>query len=160
MKEEKGIYRGLRSLMSVQYLMFYSSMMCLYSLVVASRTSLFSMISCYFLSATTGMEIKKPISTITFSACSTQETTYAYQKFPFQSHQLDEGLKYLGFCIKPHGYKISNWMWLVTKVKKELLNWNHHFLSRAGRLVIQNGSKKPSKFSKIQKLSQRKTFTK
>lgn len=52
---------------------------------------------------TTGMETNRTKSTITFSACSPQESRHAYQKFPFQSFQLDDKLKYLGFHINSHG---------------------------------------------------------
>jgi len=75
-------------------------------------------------------------STITISDCSPHEARVAQQKFPFQSHHLEDALKYMGFWIKPHCYMIVNWIWLVVKITKQLLNWNHRFLSRVAMLVL------------------------
>lgn len=75
-------------------------------------------------------------STISFPEFSPQEIWTALQKLPFQRLYLGDGLKYVGFCIKPHSYKIEDWIWIVAKMEKILHNWNHRFLSRAGRLVL------------------------
>lgn len=49
---------------------------------------------------------------------------------------MDEGLKYLGYRLKPHGYKIADWIWLITKMEKRLNIWYHKYLSRVGRLIL------------------------
>lgn len=36
--------------------------------------------------------------------------------FPFQHKDLNEGLKYLGFNIKPNYYEKDVWWWLVSKI--------------------------------------------
>eukprot|EP00253_Pinus_taeda_P023181 PITA_23181 len=84
----------------------------------------------------TGMEINREKSTISLSACTIQESQIASQNFPFQATDLMGGLKYLGFRLKPDGYKIANWTWLITKVEKRINCWCHKFLSRAGTLIL------------------------
>lgn len=88
-----------------------------------------------FFSATR-MEINGPKSSITLAAYTPQETCHALLKFPFQRTQIEDVLKYLGFRVKSHGYKIVYWAWLVTKVERRLNDWSHRLLSRACRLVL------------------------
>jgi len=44
---------------------------------------------------------------------------------------LEEGLKYLGFHLKPNDYKKPDWMWLLEKLDKRLKAWSNKWLSRA-----------------------------
>eukprot|EP00253_Pinus_taeda_P035221 PITA_35221 len=84
----------------------------------------------------TGMLINNNKSTITIFGCSVHESTFATQRFPFTYLELVDGIKYLGFRLKPSGYKIADWIWLITKVEKRLQVWYHRYLSRAGRLIL------------------------
>eukprot|EP00253_Pinus_taeda_P033341 PITA_33341 len=84
----------------------------------------------------TGMEANHSKSTITLSYTSLQEARIAHQFLPFQHHHLEDGLKYLGFWLKPHCYRIGDWIWLVIKIEKRLTHWNHRFLSRVSHLVV------------------------
>lgn len=84
----------------------------------------------------TGMLINNNKSTITMVGCSIHESAFATQRFPFTYLNLADGIKYLGFRLKPSGYKIADWVWLITKVEKRLQVWYHRYLSRAGRLVL------------------------
>jgi len=49
---------------------------------------------------------------------------------------LDDGLKYLGYKLKPTGYKIANWTWLIAKLEKRLSLWYFKYLSWVGRLTV------------------------
>jgi hypothetical protein len=49
---------------------------------------------------------------------------------------LDQGLKYLGFHLKPNLYKKGDWQWLIAKVEKKINHWCNRWLSRGGRLVL------------------------
>lgn len=84
----------------------------------------------------TGMLINNNKSTITMVGCSIHQSTFASQRFPFTYSNLADGIKYLGFRLKPSGYKIADWVWLITKVEKRIQVWYHRYLSRAGRLVL------------------------
>lgn len=52
-----------------------------------------------------------------------QEAELITQHFPFELGELDEGLKYLGFCLKPNCYSKQNWMWLVARIEKRIKAW-------------------------------------
>lgn len=61
---------------------------------------------------------------------------YVQQKFQFQFLNFDNGLKYLGFHLKPNNYKKIDWIWLLEKIKKRLKVWRRRWLPRVGRLVL------------------------
>lgn len=84
----------------------------------------------------TGMMVNDSKSTITTVGCSRHEVAYATHRFPFTSSTLADGIKYLGYRLKPLGYKIADWTWLIAKVEKRLQIWYHKFLSRASRLIL------------------------
>eukprot|EP00253_Pinus_taeda_P003007 PITA_03007 len=84
----------------------------------------------------TGMKINEQKSTITTVGCTVHESAFALQRFPFISLSLADGIKYLGFRLKPNGYKIVDWLWLITKVERRLQVWYHRYLSRVGRLIL------------------------
>jgi hypothetical protein len=79
----------------------------------------------------TGMEINNQKSSITLSYLSEEDSLHISTRFPFQVHDLDEGLKYLGFQLKPNNYRKIDWRWLITKLEKRLKCWSHRWLSRA-----------------------------
>jgi hypothetical protein len=84
----------------------------------------------------TGMEINKQKSSITFSSMEDEEILYFLERLPFQSLDIEEGLKYLGFLLKPNDYRKTDWQWLLEKLEKRLKCWSQCWLSRAGRLVL------------------------
>ena len=49
---------------------------------------------------------------------------------------MDEGLKYLGFHLKPNDYRKTDWMWLLEKLENILKVWSNKWLSRAAILVL------------------------
>ena len=57
---------------------------------------------------TTGMVINNTKSTIKATGCTHHEIQYALHRFPFTLLQMEGDLKYLGYRLKHHGYKISN----------------------------------------------------
>ena len=40
--------------------------------------------------------------------------------FRFQCRDLDSGVKYLGFFLKPNDYRKKDWVWLLAKIEKKL----------------------------------------
>lgn len=73
----------------------------------------------------TGIECNARKSTITSSGCSPHEIQFALHRFPYSLLSFDDGLKYLGFRLKPLHYKIADWTWLVTKIERSLNIWHH-----------------------------------
>jgi hypothetical protein len=57
-------------------------------------------------------------------------------EFIISFNNLEEGMKYLGFCLKPNGYRIVDWNWFIEKVVKRINNWTFRWLSLGGRLIL------------------------
>jgi hypothetical protein len=87
-------------------------------------------------SKATGMQINDRKSSLTTFLLSEEEELAHYTFFPFERRALDDGLKYLGFNLKPNDYRKEDWKWLLKKLDKRLNTWSHRWLSRAGRLVL------------------------
>lgn len=84
----------------------------------------------------TRMTINDSKYTMIAAQCTQHETHFALQRFRFTPLRLEEGLKYLGYKIKPLDYIISHWTWLIAKMEKRLKTWYFKYLSRAGRLTL------------------------
>lgn len=82
------------------------------------------------------MEYNHVKSTLAVVGCSQYEIHYAHQRFPFSILAFEDGLKCLGFRLKPNRYKIVDWTWLVAKIERRLNIWRHRWISRAIRLVL------------------------
>jgi hypothetical protein len=65
-----------------------------------------------------------------------EEIIFYQSLFPFEVKDIDSGLKYLGFQLKPNCYKKSDWTWLIEKLEKRLKVWSFRWLSRGGHLVL------------------------
>ena len=46
------------------------------------------------------------------------------------------GFKYLGYFIKPLGYLINDWLWLLRRFEHKISHWSLRLLSMGGRLVL------------------------
>ena len=62
--------------------------------------------------------------------------TQLYQVFHFKLVELQEVLKYLGFVLKPNGYSIKDWGWLITKIESRIQLWRYRWLSSGERLTL------------------------
>lgn len=92
---------------------------------------------CYlFFCKATGMEPNYDKSTIIFNSCLQNEQRYASQHFAFIRQELDSGLKYLGFKVKPNGHCIADWLRLLAKIENHINIWHQKWLSRASGLTL------------------------
>lgn len=57
----------------------------------------------------TGMLINEGKSTLMVTTCFQHEINYVLDRFHFTQLELVEGLKYLGYKLKPIGYNIADW---------------------------------------------------
>ena len=64
----------------------------------------------------TGMMINASKSCLVINMVQEEDLQYMIDKFPFQSHNFDDGIKYLGFYLKPNDYKKADWRWLIGKL--------------------------------------------
>ena len=55
---------------------------------------------------------------------------------PYKMEPIVSGFKYLGYFLKPLGYKVSDWNWLFQKYEKRIHTWTHKLLSLGGRLIL------------------------
>ena len=55
---------------------------------------------------------------------------------PYKADPIQLGFKYLGFYIKPLGYKVEDWYWLVKDFERRIHLWYNKYLSLGGRLVL------------------------
>jgi len=55
----------------------------------------------------TGMVLNEAKSTIIATGCSQHEIQYALRRFSFTLLHMEEGVRYLDYRLKPHGYKIA-----------------------------------------------------
>jgi hypothetical protein len=48
-----------------------------------------------------------------------KEVVYDHCKriFHFEFLDFDEGIKYMGFRLKPNSYKKTDWLWLIAKLE-------------------------------------------
>jgi hypothetical protein len=83
-----------------------------------------------------GMQINEHKSTISTSAMTEQEVELYKSTFNYEHKPFDEGMKYLGFHLKPNNYRKVDWAWLIAKLEKRLKAWSFQWLSRVGRLVL------------------------
>lgn len=57
---------------------------------------------------------------------------------PYKACQLEKGFKYLGYFLKPNGYKTYYWSWLLTKFENRIHQWTYRLLSMGGRHTLKN----------------------
>ena len=55
---------------------------------------------------------------------------------PYKMLPITTGFKYLGFFIKPLGYRSKDWNWLVQKFENKISLWTHKLLSLGGRSIL------------------------
>ena len=48
---------------------------------------------------------------------------------PFKMDLIDSGFKYLGFRLKPLGYGLKDWRWIIKIFEDKLSHWTHKLLS-------------------------------
>ena len=44
---------------------------------------------------------------------------------PFRFAHLDLGFSYLGFHLKPCGYLVKDWLWLLSRFEQRINHWTH-----------------------------------
>jgi hypothetical protein len=75
-------------------------------------------------------------STVSFYRMEAGTKDFFKSLFPFEILNFQEGIKYLGFHLKPNDYRKSDWRWLLAKLENRLKGWSFRWLSRAGRLTL------------------------
>eukprot|EP00253_Pinus_taeda_P018856 PITA_18856 len=119
---------------SLTHLLFVDDVLILLNGSLADTCALHNVFNLFQKASSMTINVQK--STLTAIGCSHNEVHYTLSGFAFPIHTMEEGLKYLGFWLKPGGYKIVDWIWLIIKVEKRLNAWYNMYLTRAGRLTL------------------------
>ena len=57
---------------------------------------------------------------------------------PYSMVHISMSFKYLGFCLKPLGYRSSDWLWLVERFENKIKHWSFRLLTLGGRVILIN----------------------
>jgi hypothetical protein len=132
-----GTFQGISisSGMKITHLLFVDDIHIFCNGKVGDAETLVDILANFLLA--TGMIINVQKSTISTSELDEEENEVYQRLFPFTLQDISQGIKYLGFQLKPNSYKKEDWKWLIEKVEKRLNNWSFRWLSRAGRLTLK-----------------------
>ena len=84
----------------------------------------------------TGMEINDEKSSFLYNDMDEHSRENTFALLPFKMEPLSMGFKYLGYYLKPLGYCVNEWHWLIKKFEKRICNWTYRLLSLGGRLIL------------------------
>jgi hypothetical protein len=84
----------------------------------------------------TGMEINDNKSLILCNELSPKVEEHILHQYSFHFEPLDNGLKYLGYHLKPNDYRVADWMWLFRKIEARITCWCYRWLTIGGRIVF------------------------
>jgi hypothetical protein len=83
------------------------------------------------------MDINKNKYSLFTSSLDDTHNTRMERIFPFQNLDINEGVIYLGFTLKPNNYGKAIWGWILTRIKNHISFWcNRWWLFRGDRLVL------------------------
>ena len=54
----------------------------------------------------------------------------------YKMETISVGFMYLGYFLKPLGYRVCDWHWLIQRFERWISHWVHKFLSIGGRLTL------------------------
>ena len=100
----------------ITHLLFVDEILIFCSRNVQDMNTLANILALF--STVTGMEINVGKSMLTTHRMDANEVGHATHCFPFIRVLLDDGLKYLGFSLKPNNYLKKDWVWLIKKLEK------------------------------------------
>lgn len=71
----------------------------------------------------TGMEANMKKSLMSFNALEVKVKIQVINLLPMNHSDLNHGIKYLGFKLKPSDYKYVDWLWLFNKIEATISIW-------------------------------------
>ena len=58
--------------------------------------------------------------------------------FDYTLVNVESGISYLGFFIKPNDYAKKDWVWLLAWIENRLKMWCNRWVSHGGRIILIN----------------------
>ena len=134
--KRRGLFEGIKiaANLNITHLLFVDDILIFCNGSIREEAILSELLTLFC--KATGMQINFQKSTITTLNLEEEVLRTFLELFPFQHFSLDDGIKYLGFRLKPNCYKKEDWNWLLAKLEARVNNWCNRWLSRAGRLVL------------------------
>ena len=86
--------------------------------------------------STTGMVVSIKKSSFLFQFVDLDIKNEIVDFLPYSMVHISEGFKYLGFRLKPLGYRSSDWNWLVERFEMKINHWSFKLLSLGGRVIL------------------------
>jgi hypothetical protein len=83
-----------------------------------------------------GLQINLTKSTFHYSGILGVDLETYKAIFPYNFIEIIDGLRYLGYFLKPDRYKAEDWRWLLIKFEKRIGFWCNRWLSLGGRFVL------------------------
>jgi len=119
-EKSSGIFKGIR----ISQELYISHLLFFYDILIfcdGSRHDTNKLCEgIYLFKRASGMIINDQKSTISYAYLEADEIRYYVSKLSFHQLDMDEGLKYLGFQLKPNDYRKIDWMWLIEKMERRL----------------------------------------
>ena len=133
---DHGLIRGINisPLLALTHLLFVDDVILLGSGAL-SEWMAFDVILSTFCKAS-GMYISLEKSCFLYNNLDVDVGTDIAQLLPYKMDPITSGFKYLGYQLKPLGYKSNDWLWLIQKFECRILHWSHKLLSLGGRLIL------------------------
>ena len=83
-----------------------------------------------------GMFINSEKSCFHFNNVDDESILRSTHSMPFKTQDISRGFNYLGYFIKPMGYYVKDWLWLIKKFENRISHWTFRLLSMGGRVVL------------------------
>lgn len=84
----------------------------------------------------TGLRINGVKSSFHHGDVNLEVIEYLTHLFNIQAKSIKEGMKYLGYHLKPIGFSKSDWTWDLNRFYKRIVGWEYKCLSLAGRMIL------------------------
>ena len=135
-EKRRGHLEGIRVApnLNITHLLFVDDILIFFngSLMEAEKLSKIPFLFC----KATKMHINSRKSPLTTFNLEDNVTRVLLELFPFLHYTLDEGIKYLGFRLKPNCYKKEDWNWLLEMLEHRVNILCNRWLSRERRLIL------------------------
>jgi hypothetical protein len=83
-----------------------------------------------------GLSINSLKSTVHYWGVSEAELSLLKNSIPFPFLDLKDGLRYLGYRLKPGASTSADWSWLVAMFERKIGFWCNKWLSLGGRFIL------------------------
>ena len=84
----------------------------------------------------TGMSVNKEKYSFLYRNVAEETRCQISVLLPYIMAPITSGFKYLGYRLKPLGYRSSDWIWMVEIFENKIKNWTYRLLALGGRLVL------------------------